>query len=66
MEDIYRLTVSVTVGKGQYGYDRITDREFQVSAPVDVLRRIEMTATIEALFRHVLDEIEQDEQALDL
>ena len=61
MDDIYRLTVSVCIGKGSYGYDRIADREFVVTAPRDVLDRIDMTQSIEKLFAYVLAEIDAQE-----
>jgi len=58
MGDTYRLTVSVTAGKGQYGYDRICDHEFQVTAPRDVLEHLDLSSSINNLFRSALVDID--------
>lgn len=63
--DTYRLTVSITVGKGSYGYDRICDHEFQISGPINVLEQLDLAPSVKHLVAVALAEIDTEPEGED-
>ena len=61
MSDEYRLTVSVSVFKGVYGYERMHDAEFSINAPLEVLEQIDISGSVYNLFRDALEKVQQED-----
>jgi hypothetical protein len=54
----YRLGVTISVGKGTYGYGTIVSKEFEVSAPLGILRKIDISNSTFNLFHDALNALE--------
>lgn len=61
-DNAYRLTVSVTVSKGRYGYGTTYDEAFEVVAPLDVLQKVDITDSVYNLFRFALNHVAEREE----
>ena len=57
-ENTYRLTITVTVSKGRYGYVSLLNKEFEITAPPGILRKISISQSVDNLFQDALDGLE--------
>lgn len=57
-DNAWRVTVNLTAHQGLYGYGERVEKEFDISAPIEMLKQLEIAGAVSDLYHTVLQEIE--------
>jgi len=58
----WRISIRMTVYSGEYRYDSVADKEFDISAPLALLKQIDISGTVADLYHDSLLEAERATQ----
>jgi len=58
----WRIAIKMTMYSGEYRYDSVADKEFDITAPLTLLKQIDISSSIAGLYRDVLLEAERATQ----